>query len=787
MDTLRILTYNSTGLGGNKCDYISNLLDKFKIDVLMLQETWLLKGNLQLLSSINRIYDSYGISGVNEDNILLGRPYGGLGFLWRKDMTPYITRIQTGCKRICAINLKCKDVNILLINAYMPVDHQSKTHTAEEFISTCDVIEVLANKYNNSILIIGGDLNIDFRRKNANDIYFMDLLQRLELILCWDLNCAKQDYTFYSPQNNSTSILDHFCFDQRINRLVKEVSVVDCPLNPSGHRPVMIDVWITPLTVLDKHKKVPRTNAIVWHKVTDDNIEHYKHLLDNKLQNIAEYNVTLCKDLSCDQEDHKQQIDAWCNNIVNCCLEADRVFPRRKSLHNKPCKPEYNDYVRHCREDCIWWYNAWREIGKPMHGDIFENMKRSKKQYMYAERRRKRHESEIKFQKMAECIKDNQTRDFFNEVKRMTNNRPNMANSMNGEMSPKKIADNLATKYQTLYNSVPSDDLIMQNINKEIVNGIHTERYESAVVSQDNIRMAIGKLKKDKKDGDKGLNSYHLIHGTDILQQMLAALFTCIITHGYQPTQILNSTILSIPKDPKGDLCTDKNYRGIALMSSIAKTFDLILLERNVDVLMTSDRQFAFKAKHGTALCTLTVKEVINYYLQKGARVAGCFIDATKAFDRVRFDKLFQLLINNRMNVLDLRALIDLYHRQQTRTYWEGHTSAYFSTSNGIRQGGIASPVLYCIYMDYLLNKLKDEGVGCWIGSHYVGAICYADDLTLLCPSVYGLQKMIQICETYGEQFGMQYNPTKSVCVMFTKQRQGKEYSEVKLSGNRLS
>jgi len=35
---------------------------------------------------------------------------------------------------------------------------------------------------------------------------------------------------------------------------------------------------------------------------------------------------------------------------------------------------------------------------------------------------------------------------------------------------------------------------------------------------------------------------------------------------------------------------------------------------------------------------------------------------------------------------------------------------------NGVRQGGVASPVMFCVYIDELLSGLRDKGVGCWLG-----------------------------------------------------------------------
>ena len=44
------------------------------------------------------------------------------------------------------------------------------------------------------------------------------------------------------------------------------------------------------------------------------------------------------------------------------------------------------------------------------------------------------------------------------------------------------------------------------------------------------------------------------------------------------------------------------------------------------------------------------------------------------------------------------------------------------------------SPVLFAVYLDGLLSELEGSGVGCYWGAHFVGAVCYADDIALLAP-----------------------------------------------------
>ena len=68
---------------------------------------------------------------------------------------------------------------------------------------------------------------------------------------------------------------------------------------------------------------------------------------------------------------------------------------------------------------------------------------------------------------------------------------------------------------------------------------------------------------------------------------------------------------------------------------------------------------------------------------------------------------------------------------------------------NGVKQGGVLSATLFCIYMDELISRLEHSGIGCYIGSEYYVNISYADDLKLLCPSTKGLQKMLDICDVF--------------------------------------
>ena len=96
--------------------------------------------------------------------------------------------------------------------------------------------------------------------------------------------------------------------------------------------------------------------------------------------------------------------------------------------------------------------------------------------------------------------------------------------------------------------------------------------------------------------------------------------------------------------------------------------------------------------------------------------------------------------------------------------------SESFTVMNGVKQGGVLSPVLFAVYTDGLLLRLQESGIGCHIGGHYAGALAYADDITLISPRMTGLRKMSSICEQYASEYDILFNGNKSE-LLFIKGR----------------
>ena len=113
--------------------------------------------------------------------------------------------------------------------------------------------------------------------------------------------------------------------------------------------------------------------------------------------------------------------------------------------------------------------------------------------------------------------------------------------------------------------------------------------------------------------------------------------------------------------------------------------------------------------------------------------------------------------------------------------------SESFSVSNGVCQGCVLSPILFTVYMNDLLMGLKKSGIGCHWSSSYSGAVCYADDLVVLAPSLSALRFLLVNYESFASDRGLTFNPLKMQLVCFGRTQSSSCSGFVRFCGTRLS
>ena len=226
------------------------------------------------------------------------------------------------------------------------------------------------------------------------------------------------------------------------------------------------------------------------------------------------------------------------------------------------------------------------------------------------------------------------------------------------------------------------------------------------------------------------------------------------IIHGHIPKTFLAISLIPIVKDSNSSRLTSTNYRLIAISSLMLKLFDHVFIEIFEKNLIPSPYQFGFQKGSSTTMCTWVMTETVNYFRNRGSSVFLCLLDLSKAFDLVKLPILFQKL-RERIPPLFLRFIIYSYTNQQCSVLWQGQSSTCFSIGNGVRQGAVASPVFFNLYINSLFIELQNSGCGCYIEGLFHGAMAYADDISLVSPTRAGLQTLIDICEKHFSYLGI--------------------------------
>jgi Reverse transcriptase (RNA-dependent DNA polymerase) len=234
--------------------------------------------------------------------------------------------------------------------------------------------------------------------------------------------------------------------------------------------------------------------------------------------------------------------------------------------------------------------------------------------------------------------------------------------------SPDSISSVFAESYAQLYSSVHSEDEELSQLGDRTQNKLKSSN-ERFIVTRDDVTKAVHQMKAGKRES--------ILNAPDSLHVHLSLLLSAMFTHGFVIDELTVSTTVPIPK-PKLNACNSSKYRSIALGSIIGKLIDLVLLQKLAHKLLACDLQFGFKKGHSTSMCTQFLKETVAYYTSNDSSVYCIMLDASKAFDRVRYAKLFLKMLNRDISSTVIRLLMTLYSNQFYNVKWNQNTSAPF-------------------------------------------------------------------------------------------------------------
>ena len=415
-------------------------------------------------------------------------------------------------------------------------------------------------------------------------------------------------------------------------------------------------------------------------------------------------------------------------------------------------------------------------------------MKKSRKVYHLHIRRNKRLINSFKRDKLLTACLENDA-NIFEEIRKQRKCKDSISSTIDGHSS-KDIPDYLANKYKSLYNGINDEDEL-DKLRCKLDKLVQNDCFNPSLAFSGNVlQNAAFKLKSGKTDPVLRITSDCLLNGPYLLFDLLSLCLQSYVIHSHVSDFLLFSTLLPIIKDKLGDHTSSSNYRSIAISSLIMKIFDYAIIDTCKEALKFDELQFGYQTGISTSMCTWVATETISYFLRNHSEVFTCLMDMSKAFDLVKHSVLLNKLIDTGMPPLVIRFILASYSNQKANVKWNGQSSYHFSIKNGVKQGAVLSAVLYCIYTNGLFEKLRKLNIGCKIGTSYNGGVGYADDIFLMCPTLDGLQKMLNVCEDYAKSHNLKFsthpNPIKSKtkCIGFLLKK--RDLPQLYLCGNPL-
>ena len=744
----------------------------------------MLPNEINLLSAISKDFLAVGHSAVDvTQDILIGRPFGGTGILFKKSMSEFISNVDTRDPRISAVILNSVYGPILLVSAYMPTDY-GDCDSLENYVATCAYITALYQDSDAVQLIVAGDFNCQYGSRFYDVFLKFAEDNRLQLS---DLNRLKNVFTYSNDAATSFSWLDHFLCSPDVDQLVSNCKV-EYSYVTSDHKPIAItfdnflpnpkDCTPSVSSFEEDRKFIPD-----WSKCDECSIARYKYELDVALNNINIPSKLLGSTLESDIPDFKKLIDNYYNEVMSCMIESfNKVIPGKKFKGNMSdyVIPGWNDIVSDKHDAARSAFLQWQCDGKPRQGLSHVLMNRTRAQFKLALRYCKDHEEALRSDALANSLSEKDYSKFWDTVRKTNNSKAaNYAHTVDGCSGATAIAERWRSHFENLYNSVidqKSEMSFHQRISCDTV-----RESQRCYVSRQDILAACNRQKCGKAVGPDNIAMEAFINSTSKLHVHLSILFNLFITFGYLPMSFTTSLIIPLVKNKCGNLSDLNNYRAISISPAVSKIFETVLEKyvRSDTDSAIENHQFGFKTGHSTSLCTNVLKQTVEYYISRGSYIFTCFLDFQKAFDKVNYWKLFLKLLDNGVNSKIVSILAVWYTNQVCYVRWQNVVSSGFNMCNGTRQGGVLSPYLFTTYIRDLLREVNNTGIGCFIGDQCINILAYADDLVLIAPSWRALQILLNVVHVNSTLIDLSCNASKTVCMTFTPKNRNRVINTV--------
>lgn len=645
------------------------------------------------------------------------------------------------------MNLGGTKRDVVVCSAYLPYDSSSPPPTPEltELVEYC--------RRNNRDLIIGSDVNAHHTTWGSTDINDRGRAL-LEYLFTTDLVTLNQgnEPTFVTARR--AEVLDVTLCNSRLSKYVEQWRVSSEP-SLSDHRHILFNIN----SAGEDRAQYRNPKSTDW--------DSYKEALTARLKDLPGRLTTA------------EDVEIAVSILQRCLLTSyEESCPLRRPSDRRKT-PWWDHSLEKLRRETRRLFNKARRSNTPASWDSY---KQSQREYKAA-------------------VRKNKTMAWRNYCQ-------NLESLPEAARIQKVLAKDPRSKLITL--KLPSGDCTSNE--KEMIQALYKAHFPSAklitdtdaawahdtrttrhdwelakqIVTVNRIKWAINQFAPYKSAGEDGIFPALLQKGLEVLGIPLCSIFRACISLGYTPEAWRIAKVVYIPKPGRTSYAEAKSFRPISLTSFLLKTLER-LIDRHIrdDVLKDSPlqtNQHAYQAGKSveTALHDLVYK--IEGTLEHKQLAQGIFIDIEGAFDNATYESMYKAVEKRGTKSTLVRWIrLMLQHRILKTTL--SNECIIMEAGKGCPQGGVLSPLLWCLVIDSLISKLNSLGIY---------AQGYADDLVVLIRGAFPAtisevsQRALNTVAAWCIEHNLTVNPMKTKVVLFTRRRNLEGYSSPTFAGQIL-
>ena len=743
---MRIISLNVEGIHSNLV-YLRKLIEDHRPHIICLQEHWLFNFEKDSISSLHPNYNFSAKSTDDAEPIpskQRPRGYGGVATLWHKDL-PVVCH-PDGSERTLVIQVG----DYTVINTYLPCRGGP---TIDEFCDEMAQLEEVCSKFAPlSTLILAGDLNVDLKRHTGTRVAHMkDLIHHHNLR---EFNPIL-DPTYIHHSNDAVSKIDYIFSSKSLPEDSSYRRLPLCSSNTSPHCAIILEIAEVQLDPVPHHKLKKTVNQ--WHKM-DENL--YEEIIDLHLQDPPEIVDT----------------EAAVKYLIQAIKAATSKAVPSKIIKSTVKPKPFNEAIQQLLAESkrIDW--MWKKENCPPCPDPLATQRNKVRKLL---KKAQSVETAIRRDAEYEDIMNAHQHDdrmFFRLIKkqRQTNQEPITQLEVNGTVYTDDLLEAWTTHFSTLAvpgNSPHFDDEFKRQVEAD-VKAIHATcskiKSQHIPITMYEISKAIDQLKKKKAKDENNLVAEHLHHGGPNLTRFLTNLINRIIDTKEIPEAIKGGILHPIHK--KGKLINIAgNHRGISIISIICKVLDLIMLAHQTAAIPTDkcDLQFSFTKGRSPNQATIILSELLAEAKEAKKPLLVATLDIQKAFDVISHPHLLRKLYVGGLPGRWWLLKENSYSNVSSKVIWQNQLGQKYPVYQGNRQGANGSPGDFNEYTFEHHDTMAKHGLGCHIGSIYVGTLACADDVMLSAWTEKDLAEQLSMMSFFANKDRLTIHPQKTCISVF--------------------